>query len=389
MPKVHLTDITVRALKAPDTGTITYFDDTTPAFGIRVSFSGRKTWLVMRGKKRIRTRLGSYPDLPLSEARKKAKTLLSEAEHEIGRKPFGSALDQFLDLHGQKLKESSKRQITRCLKRHFAPLYGQRPVGQITRQSIAAILDGLMKTPSEAAHAYKDIRTFFHWCVGRGYVRHSPCEGMATPSRYVPRQRTLNDAELKVLWQAAERIGYPFGTHVKMLILTGQRTGEINSLRFDYIDRGQRTITFPETKNGRIHLVPVGDLFLEALETILPEEGLLFPGRDKDKPYNGGGKQKWLMDKDLGLAHFTLHDLRRTFATKLAELGVAPYVVERLLNHSSGTISGVAAIYNRFEYRDEMRAAIEAWEKRLRVIIKNKESDAPRAESVREAVGAD
>lgn len=356
-------------------GTITYFDDTTPAFGIRVSFSGRKTWIVMRGKRRIRTRLGSYPDLSLSDARKKAKTLLSETEHEIGRKPFGSALDQFLELHGQKLKESSKRQITRSIKRHFAPVYGQRPVGQITRQSIATILDGLMKTPSEAAHAYKDIRTFFHWCVGRGYVQHSPCEGMATPSRYVPRQRTLNDAELKTLWETAKRIGYPFGTHVIMLILTGQRTGEINSLHFDYIDRGQRTITFPETKNGRIHLVPFGDLFLEALGTVPHKEGLLFPGREKDKPYNGGGKQKWLMDKELDLTHFTLHDLRRTFATKLAELSAAPHVVERLLNHSSGTISGVAAIYNRFEYRDEMRAAIEVWEKRLRVIIKNEEGD--------------
>jgi integrase len=388
LPKLHLTDISVRALKAPDTGTITYFDDTTPAFGIRVSCSGRKTWLVMRGKRRIRTRLGSYPDLPLSDARKKAKTLLSEAEHEIGRKPFGSALEQFLDLHGQKLKESSKRQITRCLKRHFAPVYGQRPVGQITRQSIATILDGLMKTPSEAAHAYKDIRTFLHWCVGRGYLQHSPCEGMETPSRYVPRQRTLNDAELKTLWQTAGRIGYPFGTHVKMLILTGQRTGEINSLHFDYIDQDQHTITFPETKNGRIHLVPFGELFLEVLETVPHQEGLLFPGRDKDTPYNGGGKQKWLMDKDLDLAHFTLHDLRRTFATKLAELGVAPHVVERLLNHSSGTISGVAAIYNRFEYRDEMRAAIEAWEKRLRIIVKDEGPDAQRAEVARESVSA-
>ncbi len=370
MPRLHFTDISVRALKAPEEGTVTYFDDTTPAFGIRVSVSGRKTWLVMRGKRRSRTRLGNYPDLPLSDARKKAKKLLSDAEHEAGRKPFGAALDQFIELHGQKLKESSKLEISRVLKRHFLPAYGQRPLGQITRQSVAAILDGLViKTPGEAAHAYRNIRTFFRWCVGRGYLLHSPCEAMSSPSRYIPRQRVLNDEELKALWQAADRIRYPFGTFVKMLVLTGQRSGEINALHFNSIDQGHRTITFSETKNGRVHVVPFGDLFVEVLGTVPHQTGLLFPGREEDKPYNGGGKQKWLMDKDLKLPHFTLHDLRRTFATKLAELGVAPHVVERLLNHSSGTISGVAAIYNRFEYRDEMRAAIGAWEKRLRGML--------------------
>ena len=370
MPKVHLTDLSVRALKAPATGTVTYFDDATPAFGMRVSYGGKKTWIVIRGKQRSRTRLGTYPNLPLSDARKKAKKLLSDAEYEVGRKPFGETLDQYLELHGQKLKESSKLEITRVLKRHFLSVYGQRPVGQITRQSVAAVLDSLVvKTPGEAAHAYRNIRTFFHWCVGHGYLLHSPCEAMSSPSRYIPRQRVLNDAELKLLWQTTDRIGYPFGTFVKMLVLTGQRCGEINSLHFNAIDYGNRTITFSETKNGRVHVLPFGDFFMEVLSTVPHQTGLLFPGREQNKPYNGGGKQKWLMDKELKLPHFTLHDLRRTFATKLAELGVAPHIVERLLNHSSGTISGVAAIYNRFEYREEMRTAIQAWEKRLRIII--------------------
>jgi integrase len=371
LPKVHLTDLSVRALKAPEQGAITYFDDATPAVGVRVSYGGKKTWIVIRGKKRSRTRLGTYPDLPLTDARKKAKKLLSDAEHEIGRKPFGAALDQYLELHGQKLKESSKLEISRVLKRHFLPVYGQRPVGQITRQSVAAILDGLVvKTPGEAAHAYRNARTFFRWCVGRGYLLHSPCEAMSSPSRYIPRQRVLNDDELKKLWQATNCIGYPFGTFVKLLILTGQRSGEINALHFNAIDYGSRTITFSETKNGRVHVIPFGDLLVEVLGTIPHKTGLLFPGRESDKPYNGGGKQKWLMDKELKLPHFTLHDLRRTFATKLAELGTAPHVVERLLNHSSGVISGVAAIYNRFEYRNEMRAASEAWEQRVSEITK-------------------
>jgi integrase len=299
----------------------------------------------------------------LSDARKTAKQLVAEAPQEIGRTPFADALDQFLELHGRKLRANSKRQLERTLRRHFLPAYGNRPVGKITRQSVASILDGLMKTPSEAGHAFKDIRTFFRWCVGRGLLLHSPCEAMPSPSRYVPRQRVLNDSELRSLWEAADGFGYPFGTATKMLVLTGQRTGEINNLHFDHIDSGRRTITFPETKNGRIHVVPYGQRFIEALAGIPHTRGYLFPGRDREKPYNGGGKQKWLLDKQLDIPHFTLHDLRRTFATKLAELGVSPHIVERLLNHASGTFSGVAAIYNRFEYREKMRAAIETWDR--------------------------
>ena len=366
MPKLHLTDIAVRSLKAPPNGTVTLWDDTTPAFGIRVSYRGRKTWLVIRGTSRSRTRIGCYPDMPLGEARKKAKVLLGDTSYEIGRMPFGDALEQFLELHGQKLKQNSKAQLERTLRRHFLSVYRQRPLASITPQSIAAVTDSLMKTPSEASHAFKDLRTFLRWCVGRGYLRHAPCDGMPSPARYIPRQRVLNDVELKILWAVADRLGYPFGSTLKMLILTGQRTGEINSLRFEYIDTERRTIIFPQTKNGRIHAIPYGSLFVEVLKGIPYTDGYLFPGSDLDKPYNGGGKQKWLLDKELDIAHFTLHDLRRTFATMLAELSVAPHIVERLLNHSSGTISGVAAIYNRFQYRDEMRAAIEAWDARLR-----------------------
>ena len=372
MPKIHFTDLAIRNLKSPTEGNVTFWDDTTPAFGVRISPRGRKTWIVMRGKRRSRTRIGLYPDLPLTEARKRAKVLLSEAELEVGRMAFGEALNQFLDLHGRTLKPVSKKELERVLRRHFLPEYGQRPIGNITRQSIAAVLDRLANTPSEAAHAFKDVRCFLRWCVSRGHLAHSPCEGMRSPSRYVPRQRVLNDTELKTLWQTVDGIGYPFGTMVKMLILTGQRSGEIMSLRFDYIDKERGTITFPETKNGRVHLVPFGTLFVEVLKTVPLSEGYLFPGRDLDKPYNGGGKQKWQLDKELDLPHFTLHDLRRTFATKLAELGIAPHIVERLLNHSSGTISGVAAIYNRFEYRDEMRTAIEAWDARLRIILRSR-----------------
>jgi integrase len=193
---------------------------------------------------------------------------------------------------------------------------------------------------------------------------------MKMPARYVPRQRVLTDEELRQVWLTAENAGYPFGTIVRLLILTGQRTGEINSLRFEFIDGDNLTITFPETKNGRLHTVPYGPLLMRVLKEVPQKSRYLFPGRDPAKPYNGGGKQKFLFDKQCIIAPWTLHDLRRTFATNMARLGVAPHIVERLLNHSSGTISGIAAIYNRFQYLDEMLEAMTAWERYLKRLLK-------------------
>jgi hypothetical protein len=182
--RLHLTDIGVRALKSPGQGSVTYWDTTMPSFGVRVSHTGRKTWLVIRGKTRTRTCIGTYPDYSLAEARQRGRELLSKKALEIGRKPFDEALDQFIELHGQDGGLDYKLELRRMLHRHFLPVYGHQPVGNITRQSVAVILDSMKDTPSNAAHAYRNIHSFFTWCVARGYLQHSPCEGMGSPHRY-------------------------------------------------------------------------------------------------------------------------------------------------------------------------------------------------------------
>ena len=170
-------------------------------------------------------------------------------------------------------------------------------------------------------------------------------------------------------------IGYPYGTIVRLLILTGQRSGETAALRWEWI--GKDTITIPATvtKNGNATTFPIGTM-ARALIHGIPHLGpLLFPARGhRDKPFVGFGVSKIALDR-CGVENFTHHDLRRTFATNLAALGTPIHVTEKLLNHISGTVSGVAAIYNRHAYLDEMRAAIDAWEKRLSVILAQHNSD--------------
>ena len=170
------------------------------------------------------------------------------------------------------------------------------------------------------------------------------------------------------MWRHADAHSYPYGTIVKLLILTGQRRGEIAGLRRSWIDRD--TITYPMgfTKNKREHRVPLCPLAKEVLATV-PDTGtdLLFPARGKpEQSFNGWGKAKHHFDKGLLLAPFTLHDLRRSFSSKMAELGTPIHVTEKLLNHVSGSLGGVAGIYNRYTYLPEMRQAMEAYETHLR-----------------------
>lgn len=361
--RAHLSDVSVRALKPADKQ-YRVWDTKTPGFGVSVS-DRSKSWIVMYGVKRTLKVLGRYPDVTLAEARKKALVLLGTQPERSEAPKFSDALDQFLDIHGRKLKASSKAETERSLRRHFLPTLASRTVDKLTFGQIANIVERIEK-PSEALHAYRNIRTFMSWCVPR-FIAHSPCEGMKPPHKYVPRTRVLTENELRLVWLDAEEQGYPFGTLIQLCILTGQRWGELVSLTWPQI--GER-LTFPETKNGREHVIPIGDLTRRVLASVQRREDVLFPGR-KGEPWNGAGKSQWEMRKRLGIPHFTIHDLRRTWASMCAAW-TAPHVLERALNHVSGQISGVAAIYNRFSYEAELKACYAQWEVKLASLMQHK-----------------
>jgi integrase len=375
MPRAQLTDITLRALKS-DGAQIDYWDTKTPGFGVRVG-KRSKTFIAKVNNQRIT--IGSYSDLSLQEARRRALGLKSQASPtQLSAMRFKEALDTFLEMHGSTLKSRTQREIRRTLNRHFLPEFKSKKLAEITHRDISEITDGLRDTPSEAWHAFKDVRAFFNWCVPR-YIPHSPCAGLKSPTRYVPRKRVLTYDEIKAIWVALAGVEYPFSQIVRLLLLTGCRYGEIASLRWPFIDEEERTITLPETKNRDAHTFPYGPFVADVLKSVprLNSTDLLFPGRDDRKPWNGAGKAKWEFDKGCKIAPWQLLDCRRTFGTKLAELKVPPHIVERLLNHKLGTLSNqtsgavtaVAEVYNRYRYLDETRDAIRLWEGRLERLI--------------------
>ena len=376
MPKLHLTDIVVRNLKAPASQT-TYWDTASglPGFNVRVSRQGTRTFTLVLGSERRRITLGRYPAISLLEARKKAQRLL--AEHTLNPHAssisFGDARDLFITTHcRQKNKPGTAAETERLLRRHFSEFHARR-LDSITTIQVNRIIDALLEKPSTANHAFVALKTFFNWSLRRGYIQKHPLLAQQKPARSIARDRVLTDTEVASVVRAAYPSDVPFHQIVTLLLLTGQRRNEICGLRWQYIDTRSQLITLPGgiTKNSREHTFPYGDLVKAIIATIPRSNDFLFPSpSDPSRFFTNYTLTKSKFDERCGIPHWTLHDLRRTYATTLASLRVPPHITERLLNHVSGTISGVAAIYNRWNYLDETRHAVLTYERHLQPLFK-------------------
>ena len=371
----NLTDLAIRSLKAPAKGQKDYFDDALAGFGVRVSQGGTRSFFLFTGKAHNRRRhaIGRVGIITLAQARVEAKRLL--AEQTLGHsKPksitFSAALTIFEQQKYPELKARTVHDYKAIFRRHFSKKLGDVRLADISFETVTAITDRLVSTKSEHRHALVVAGTFFRWCVRRRFLKHNPLDGADIP-KAGKRKRVLSDAELVEVYRGAEAHGYPFGTIVQLLIMSGQRRGEIAALRGTWLSHNQQAVTFPPeiTKNNREHIVPLGPVALGLLEE-LDGDGLLFPAvGGKGKPFSGFSKCKKALDKTLkNVKPYTLHDLRRTFSTNIAKLGVPPHIKEALLNHISAK-SEVEAIYDMWTYLPEMRSALEKWEVHLSALL--------------------
>jgi integrase len=385
MPRVTFTDLGLRSLKAKEGQRLDVWDAKQPGFGVRVSPNGTKTFVLMywlNGRKHRMT-LGHFPSKSLSDAR--ADALAAQSKIEKGESPlapaptiapndalFPTVVDRFVEKYcAVHNRTSTAYETERILRMRFASAWRDRDVRSITRADVIAVLDKIIadKAPSAANHALAAVRKLFSWCVERSIVETNPCFGIRRPAPVSERDRALDDDELAKVWSASLEHGGAFGTVVQLLILTAQRRGEVAGMRWSEIDLEKRTWTIPadRTKNKRVHVLPLTP-HVHALVDALPrtkETGSLFvfPARgNPNEPMSGFSKLSPKIAATIDVENWTLHDLRRTAATGMARLGAAPHVVERVLNHASGTFAGVAGIYNRFNYMDEMRATLGNWE---------------------------
>lgn len=375
---MRLTDLQIRKMRPPQTGQRTYFDEAQPGFGLRVSQGGSKSFVVVYGKRRQLKTLGRYPDMTLADARRAAKKMLGDvaiAKGDGSIRPeisFSDAQIRFLSDTASRTKASTTEEYHRLLHKHFT---FAKNLSDLSRAHIMEIIEVLKDTPSERHHAFVAIRTMMNWCHRHGLIDASPVPPLKFKTS--ARTRVLSDDELRTVWNRAKAYGHPYGSIIQLLILTGQRRGEIVGLRRSWIADDEIIFPVGFTKNKREHRFPISEHTRDIIESLPGDSDFLFPSRTSaESLFSGWSKSKRAFDRGIGVANYTLHDLRRTYSSSMARLGVPIHVTERLLNHVSGTVSGISAVYNRHTYMPEMREAITRYEAFLATTIHTSASTA-------------
>jgi integrase len=265
------------------------------------------------------------------------------------------------------------------------PRWRGRKVQEITKRDIIALLDEVNDrgAPIMANRTFSAVRKLFNWAVARDIIAASPCAGVEPPASENSRDRILTDDELLLVWKAADADGWPFGPIVRLMILTGQREGEIAGMRWKELDLDGKlwTLPAPRVKNAEQHGVPLSDAavaILKGLPRIKTDGGFVFAGRH-GQPVTGFSRAKDRIDaattkanRGKPLAGWVFHDLRRTAASGMARLGIQLPVIEKVLNHKSGTFRGIVGVYQRHGFAEEKRTALAAWASHVEAVVSGK-----------------
>jgi integrase len=296
-------------------------------------------------------------------------------------------VEEFITKHVKRHNKARTAEETeRLLNLHVLPRWKRLKVDTISRRDVIDLLEDIVAagTPSAANHTLAAIRKMFNWALERDLLAASPCAGVKAPAKQNERERVLSDDELRAIWLAADKLNGAFGALVKLLMLTGTRRNEAAAMRWVETDLeitapfGQPStwiVPGARTKNGRTHVLPLSQFSTTLLDSLSRIEGCDFVLTTSGKaPVSGFSKMKRELDALLppDMSRWTLHDLRRTCATRMAELGVQPHIVEAVLNHISGHKAGVAGIYNRATYEPEKRAALETWARHVEGVVSGK-----------------
>jgi integrase len=363
------------------------WDDVVSGFGVRRQKDGAFYYVRYRlnGGQRIKS-LGRHGHLTTDAARREAKAKLGKAA--VGLDPFpvtptaigfGKEVERYLTYKRGELKPTAFIHVDYHLSNLAKPLHGLE-LSKIDRRTVAQLLNSIQATsgPASRNRFRSSLLTMFTWLIKEGLTEVNPVSGTGKAIENQSRDRVLSEAELKAIWQALGEDH--FGLVVRLLILTGQRRDEIAKLRWSEIDFDKALIVLPpaRVKNNTRHELPISPQALAILCRLNAAAATNTPklngngGRGNDtRVFDNLGwtPRKRKLDAAIALPHWTLHDIRRSVATGLAELGVLPHIIECCLNHISGFRGGVAGIYNRNRYLPEMREALQLWSNKVDEIV--------------------
>lgn len=282
---------------------------------------------------------------------------LEHYEHEKGRRPSSVTMAQLV------------------VRRYLQPKFGNTPITQLAHKDLQAVIDAIpLNKRAMRRNVFAYASVLFGWAARRQYIPANPLTSMEKPQAPISRDRVLDDAELLNVWKATELLPSPWGAFYRLLILTGQRKSEVAGMEWSELSRSTAMWTIPadRAKNKSPHLVPLSASVVAELDSLAGEQdwpkvgyAITTTGRT---PISGFSKAKRMLDEQIAElgegkqpSHWRVHDLRRTVATGLQRLGVRFEVTEAVLNHISGAKGGIAGVYQRHDWAEEKRAALDAW----------------------------
>jgi integrase len=372
-----------------------FFDNELPGFGLRLRAGGHRTWIAQyraHGRTR-RLTIGAVEKLTLVEARKAARKILAKVE--LGEDPQGdreakrraavhtlcSVAEAYLEARKRELRPASYRVTKLYLTgAYFKPLH-TTAITKITHPDVAARISAIKRASGDvtARQARAALSSMYKWAMGEGLMGVSPFNpvvGTNVPAGPRARERVLSNHELIAVWRALG--DDDFGKIIKLLVLSGARRSEIGGMRWSEIDleRGLWCLPGARAKNKRPHVLPLLQMALDILKSVPRWAGRdqLF-GTRAEAGFTEWDRAKRKLDAHLGgaVALWKIHDLRRTTATRLADLGVQPHIIEAVLNHQGGHKRGVAGTYNRSPYEREVKAALALWSEHVVALIEDRE----------------
>jgi integrase len=369
------------------------FDDEIPGFGLRLREGGSRSFILQYklGTKHRRMALGVATPETVARARKTAGELHArvklgqdvasdkvEAQRQASE-TFGPSAEEFLDTLRDRYRPGSFREIRRHLSLHAKPLH-HLPVARITLRDIADLISSVTKQSGAvtANRVRSSLSVLFSWLIQNGRVPANPVVNAGrNPER--SRARVLSPAELKLVWNNVGT-GDQYSSIVRLLMLTGARANEIACLRWSEIDVGRIVLPAERTKNKREHVLPLSPAAAEIIrqQPVRADRDLVFG--DRAGPFSGWSRCKERLDQRITQAHgkplpdWTIHDLRRSTATHMAEIGVQPHIIEAVLNHVSGHKGGIAGVYNRASYKKDVRDALIRWADWLSALVEGRKS---------------
>ena len=426
--KIQLTDRSLQDLRpTPEGQRAVVWDALMPGMAVRVSGKGKRSFYAVKRRAGAAqpswVLLGHYPVMTLAEARTRAREAIGalvegndpaalaeakrrqkeEAERQRQASTFATVAEDFAGrlMSGRIPKARGEGPLRHpgataaTIRRELVPAWGDRPISEITRRDVIELMEAIRDRggpkpepgtrrasggPYATRHARAAARRLFDWLVARDVLAQSPCERVKSKEVHgspEARKRVLDDDEVRRVWAAAEVTPYPYGPLVRMLMLTGQRRNEIAEATWGEIEAALLTIPPERMKADAGHVVPLTPAAVAILEGLprFAAGDFVFAGQTGARPFSGFSKAKRRLNAALGgMKPFTLHDLRRTTRTRMAELGVTPFVGELVIGHRQ---RGVHAVYDLHTYDDEKREALLKWEARLLSIVAGPEPATP------------